>query len=313
MAAGEYSVRIPEDDLGGGAEVARLGRWFNQMAASVEGAFDRQRRAEHERRELVAALSHDLRTPLASIRAMIEAITDGVVTEPESIDRYQRTVRGEVRHLTALIDDLFELARLEAPHNGAISLRRDVVALEDILSDTLEAMQEQANVQGVALSGGIDGDLPPIKLDVRQIHRVLTNLMQNALCHTRCGGHVAIRATYVGGTSVASMPHIVVSVVDDGEGIAPHDLPHIFEPTFRGERSRRREVSDGRNAQDARETFPTGAGLGLAIARGLVEAHGGAMHAESPLSLASVALLTDGTASAPLVGPGTCLTFTLPL
>jgi signal transduction histidine kinase len=243
---------------------------------------------------------------------MIEAITDGVVTESETVDRYQRTIRGEVRHLTSLMDDLFELARLEAPHNGAISLQREAVALEDILSDTLEAMQEQASAHGVSLSGGIAGDLPPIKVDVRQIHRVLTNLVQNALCHTRCGGHVNIRAASVERTSDASQPHIVVSVVDDGEGITPDDLSHIFEPTFRGERSRRREVMVGRDAHDAREAFPTGAGLGLAIARGLVEAHGGTIHAESPLSPSSVALLTDGTVSGPLLGPGTCLTFTLP-
>jgi signal transduction histidine kinase len=313
MAAGEYSVRVPEDDLGGGAEVARLGRWFNQMAMNVEGAFDHQRCAERERRELVAALSHDLRTPLASIRAMIEAITDGVVTEQGTVDRYQRSIRGEVRHLSTLMDDLFELARLEALPDATRGLQREVVALEDVLSDTLEMMREQASTQDICLSGGVEGDLPPIKVDARQIHRVLTNLVQNALCHTRCGGHIAIRAAYVGGTSAESTPHIIVHVVDDGVGIAQHDLPHIFEPTFRGERSRHREAIGGQDVNGMGKSAPTGAGLGLAIARGLVEAHGGTLRAESPLSPASMTLLTDATDSGPVVGPGTCLAFTLPL
>jgi len=313
MAAGEYSVRVPQEDLGGGAEVGRLGRWFNQMAASVEGAFERQRRAERERRQIVAALSHDLRTPLASIRAMIEAITDGVVTEPETVDRYHRTIRGEVRHLSALIEDLFELARLEALPDSGTALRREVVSLEDVISDTLEAMQGQASARGVCLSGGIDGELPPIAVDTRQIHRVLTNLVQNSLRHTRSGGHVAIRASCVRAASDAGRRRIIVRVVDDGNGIADADLPYIFEPTFRGERSRRRDGADGHTADRAGNSSATGAGLGLAIARGLVEAHGGAITAESPLSQASAALLSNGNAHRALMGPGTCLTVSLPL
>jgi two-component system, OmpR family, sensor histidine kinase SaeS len=313
IAAGEYSVRVGDEELGGGAELARLGRWFNQMAASVEDAFDRQRRAERERRQLVAALSHDLRTPLASIRAMVEAITDGVVTEPGTVERYHRTMRGEVRHLTSLIDDLFDLARLEALPDASTGLHREVVALEDVISDTLEAMQEQANLQGLALSGRIEGDLPPVKVDARQIHRVLTNLVQNSLSHTRTGGHIAIRACWVHLAEAGGTPHITVQVVDDGEGIADADLPHVFEPTFRGERSRRRDSAGEAAAVGAREPRATGAGLGLAIARGLVEAHGGRLTAESPLTPASAALLGDGAAPDTLLGPGTCLTVTLPL
>ena len=312
MAAGEYSVRVPEEDHGGGAEVGRLGRWFNQMAASVEGAFERQRRAEQERRQIVAALSHDLRTPLASIRAMIEAITDGVVTEPEMVERYHRTIRGEVRHLSALIDDLFELARLEALPVSGTTLQREVVSLEDIVSDTLEAMQGQASAHGVRLLGEIAGELPPIAVNARQIYRVLTNLVQNSLRYTRSGGHVAICATCVRDASDAGRRHIVVRVVDDGDGIADADLPHIFEPTFRGERSRRRDGANGQTAEKPDDSAATGAGLGLTIARGLVEAHGGTITAESPLSPASAALLSDGDAHGTLVGPGTCLTVSLP-
>ena len=313
MAAGDYTVRVPEEDFSGGAEVVRLGRWFNQMAASVEEAFDRQRSAEHERRQIVAALSHDLRTPLASIRAMIEAITDGVVTEPETIERYHRTIRGEVQHLTSLIDDLFELARLEALPDGAASLQREVVAFEDIISDTLEAMQEQASAHAVCLSGRVEGELPPIRVDARQIHRVLTNLIQNSLRHTRSGGHVSICASRIRDMSSADRQHIVVRVVDDGDGIATTDLPHIFEPMFRGERSRRRNATDGGISGRAGANFATGAGLGLTIARGLIEAHGGTITVESPLSPASASLLPGGAAHGMLTGPGTCLTVLLPV
>lgn len=313
MAAGDYGVRVPEGDVGDGAEIARVGRWFNQMAARVEEAFDRQRRAEYERHQIVAALSHDLRTPVASIRAMVEAITDGVVSEQETIDRYHRCIGGEVRHLSALIDDLFELARLEALPSGATALRCEVVALGDVISDTLEAMYEQAHAQGVHLSGSIESALPPVTVDVRQIHRVLTNLVQNALAHTRPGGHVALRAARVHDAEHADTQRVVVQVVDDGDGIAAADLPHVFEPSFRGERSRRRDVAAGHLDAHRPESRATGAGLGLAIARGVVEAHGGTIRAESPLSPASAALLAESAAPDELAGSGTCLTVTLPL
>jgi signal transduction histidine kinase len=244
---------------------------------------------------------------------MIEAITDGVVTEPETIVRYHRTMRGEVRHLTALIDDLFELARLEALPAGAAAVKREVVALEDVISDTLEAMQGQAHAHAIHLTGEIEGELPPIALDARQIHRVLTNLVQNALGHTRAGGHVAIRATYLVAQPYAGARRIVVRVVDDGDGIVDADLPHIFEPTFRGERSRRRDGADAQACGMPGAGAATGGGLGLTIARGLVEAHGGTITAESPLSPAAAALLSTGGAEGAVLGPGACITVSLPI
>src|SRR6185437_630267 len=150
-----------EDELGGGAELARLGRWFNQMAASVEMAFARQARAERERRQLIAAISHDLRTPLASVRAMSEAISDGVASDAATVARYQRTILAEVRHLSLLIDDLFELSRLEAGAPADLGLRFEAVALEDVISDALEALGEQAHARGVTLTGRVAGELPP--------------------------------------------------------------------------------------------------------------------------------------------------------
>lgn len=347
IAAGEYSARLPETELGGATELTHLGRWFNQMAASVEDAFASRQRAEHERRQIVAAVSHDLRTPLASVRAMIEAITDGVVTDPVVVSRYQQTIRAEVRRLSHLIDDLFELSRLEAgllTHGGT---QGEVVALEDLISDALEAMGGQAAQRGVRLGGWVEEALPPVVVDAGRIHRVLINLVQNALRHTAPGGRVAIHARVQAPATPAAPACVLVRVVDSGEGIAAADLPHIFEPTYRGESSRRWNAArQGERGESGRadHTAPTtsGAGLGLTIARGLVEAHGGAMWAESPLSREAAALLA-GDAAAPETarhpdaasrldhsappqgtlghagvppsaeGPGTCIAFTIPV
>jgi signal transduction histidine kinase len=350
VAGGDYGFRLPPGDVSGANELVRLGAWFNQMAASVEDAFTRQRRAERERRQVIAALSHDLRTPLASIRALIEAVTDGVVTDPAMVARYQRTIGMEVRHLSVLIDDLFELARLEAISPGRPGPQLELVALDDLISDLLEAMSAQAAQRGIRLSGEVAGELPPVHVDARQMHRLLANLVQNALAHTPPGGRVTVHASVrasapddahrhargdargdplahpSGGPTAA--PVVLVRVLDTGEGIPASDLPNIFAPMYRG-------------VPDPRPPLAAGAGLGLAIARGVVEAHGGQIWAESPLPPASLTLLgapalerdrDTGPARAidplqgdpapgdpapgdPAVGAasGTCISFTLPV
>jgi signal transduction histidine kinase len=328
VAGGEYNFRLPRGDLGGSSELAQLGEWFNQMAASVEDAFARQQRAERERRQVIAALSHDLRTPLASIRALIEAITDGVVSDPAMVARYQQTISAQSRHLSVLIDDLFELARLEASTPDQPGLHLELVAPDDLISDTLEAMRAQADRRGVCLSGQVTGELPPVRVDVRRVHRLLANLVQNSLAHTPPGGRVAIRAAVrheAGGARA-----VLVQVLDSGEGIAAHDLPHIFEPMYRGEASRRRATTNcepgERAGQESGPLPESGAGLGLAIARRLVEAHGGQIWAESPLAPETTVLLCASDpeqtvcAAQPYAkerhtacGPGTCVSFTLPL
>src|SRR5690242_7536055 len=184
IAAGEYGWRIEEGEAGGTTEINRLAFWFNSMAASIQEAFQRRDQAEADRRQVIAALSHDLRTPIASTRAMIEAIDDGVVTDATTIRRYQHTIRAEIGHLSALMDDLFELSRLES---GALTLQLDKVALEDILSDALEGKREQAEQANVTLVGCAEPTLPLTPLDPRQIQRVIDNLLQNALRHTPAG------------------------------------------------------------------------------------------------------------------------------
>jgi signal transduction histidine kinase len=303
IAAGDYGWRIEEADAGGTTEINRLAFWFNSMAASIQEAFQRRDQAEADRRQVIAALSHDLRTPLASTRAMIEAIDDGVVTDAATIRRYQHTIRAEIGHLSALMDDLFELSRLES---GALTLQLDKVALEDILSDALEGKREQAEQANVTLVGCAEPTLPLTPLDPRQIQRVIDNLLQNALRHTPAGGAIMLHAATV---SERGLPiGVMVQVIDTGEGIATHDLPHIFERTYRGEASRRRSPG---TTTDTTGRAHSNAGLGLAIAQRIVAAHGGSICAISPLD-AETATLLQGQGIAPTMTAGAVLRFVLP-
>lgn len=299
IADGDYDWRIDEADAGGTAEISRLAYWFNSMASSIQGAFRRRDSAEAERRQIIAALSHDLRTPLSSVRAMIEAIDDGVVTDPITIQRYQRTIRSEVGHLSALMDELFELARLES---GALPPQLEHVALEDILSDALEAQREHAEQANIKLIGHATPGIPVVPLDARQIHRVINNLLQNALHHTPAGGAIMLHASIQ--QAKGRVPDIEVQVIDTGEGIAANDLPHIFERTYRGEASRRRTPT-------AFDQSAVRAGLGLAIAQRIVEAHGGAMCAVSPLDGKAINHLQEQGIT-PSGATGAVLRFTLP-
>jgi signal transduction histidine kinase len=244
-------------------EVAGLADDFNRMARALERAAEREREMEQARRDLVAAVSHDLRTPLASTRALIEALADGIATDPQTERRYLSSASRELEHLSRLVDDLFELARIDA---GLLQLTLEEASLHDMISDTISSFQPQAEQKGVRLAGEISGDVDPVLANPPSLQRVLHNLVSNALRHTPPDGAVILRATREGEEA-----HVEVS--DTGEGIAAEDLPHVFERSFRGEQSRTRPDRD-----DAPST-----GLGLAIARGLVEAHGGTIDVESDL------------------------------
>ena len=271
IADGDLETRV---DVAARDELADLAADLNAMAARLSAVAQQERRMEASRRELIAAVSHDLRTPLAAIRATIEAITDGVVTDEETVARYLRTMNAGTRELSALIDDLFELSRIDA---GALTLdpRPSSVAL--VVSQALEQLQPQAAGRGVDLRDEIAPDLPPALIDARYVGRVLVNLVDNAVRHTPSGGCVRVVARRDDRSSTGS---VRVEVIDDGEGIAAADLPRVFERFYRGEKSRSREHG--------------GAGLGLAISKGIVEAHGGSIGA---------------TAAQP---HGTCIAFTLP-
>ncbi len=254
LAQGDLSARIP---VQGRDEIASLTAAFNRMAGELQATDQKQREVERLRSDLIAWVGHDLQTPLASIRAILEALADGVIADPTSVQRYLQTAQRDVRSLSLLIDDLFQMAQLDA---GGLQLDRSPNSLSDLISDTLESFTELAARQKLTLQGRAALDVDPVSIDAARIGRVLNNLVGNALRHTPPGGLVEVGAERDG-------PRVKVVVSDNGDGISPEDLPHVFERFYRGEKSRSRMTG--------------GAGLGLAIARGIVEAHGGEIRVES--------------------------------
>lgn len=257
LADGRYGTRI---ETGGADEVARLARQVNELARRLEESEAQRTALDHERRELTAAVSHDLRTPLSSVRAMVEALDDEVIEEPAEVKRYYATIRREVERLNRMIDDLFELAQIDA---GVLRLSLKPVGLQDVAAEVLDAMQAQARRDGVAIALHIEGAPPDIPLDGARIERAIANLVRNSLEHTPAGGRIDLAIDARDGWAT-------LCVTDTGEGIDPVDLPRIWDRFYRAERSRRR----GPRSDD-------GAGLGLAIVRGIVEAHGGGVEVES--------------------------------
>jgi len=243
LAAGELGARAPE---GGPAELAELGASFNDMAGRLEDLFD-------ARRELVVWASHDLRTPLASLQAMLEALEDGL-GDPE---RYLVSMRDQVQVLGRLVDDLFELAMIDA---GALTVELREAALSGVVESCLRGLEIEAERRSVRLVSRMDGELPPVLCAPEHVERVLLNLVSNALRHTPSDGSVAVRVE-------PGAADVRVSVEDTGEGLAPEALRRMFDRFWRGDEAR----TSGRG----------GAGLGLAISRALVEAQGGRIWAEN--------------------------------
>ncbi len=254
LAKGELKTRVP---INGRDEVAALANTFNQMAEQLELMDAKQRELERLRADLIAWVGHDLQTPLASVRAILEALEDGVVEDPATIKRYLNTAQRDVHSLSGLIDDLFQMAQLNA---GGIPLDSAPSSLTDLISDTLESFSHLALNQQVKLEGSVEENVDPVYMDTQRIGRVLNNLIGNALRHTPSQGWVKVHARRAG-------LGVEISVTDSGEGIRKEDLPHVFESFYRGEKSRSRATG--------------GAGLGLAISRGIVQAHGGNIEVQS--------------------------------
>jgi signal transduction histidine kinase len=256
IAQGRLDVRVP---VTGHSELAELAEAFNTMAVQLERAEEQQQELEDLRRELIAWVGHDLRTPLTSIRVIVEALSDGVVDDPATVERYLRTARHHVHSLSHLLDDLFDMTQIDLE---GMKLDRCRSSIADLISDTLESFSALAAHEDVKLDGRIDPDVAPVFIDVPKIERVLANLVQNAIQHTPPGGLVHVSAS-------AAPDGVQVQVRDTGEGIEAEALPHIFQRFHRGHEDRRRATG--------------GAGFGLAIAKGIVEAHGGEIGIESAL------------------------------
>jgi signal transduction histidine kinase len=245
--SGEY--RRPDAVLP--AELAELSAALEMAHDRLAVGRDRERALETSRRELVAWVSHDLRTPLAGLRAMTEALEDRVVTDQATVDRYHAQIRTETDRLTVMIDDLFELSRI---HAGALRLSRQRVGLGDLIGEVLISAEPLARAKGVQLRGSAVASLP-VSVDAAEVGRALRNLVTNAIRHTPPVGVVEVLGSRQSGMAT-------VSVADSCGGIPDDQLPRVFDVAFRGETARTPGPGEG-------------AGLGLSIARGIVEAHQG--------------------------------------
>jgi signal transduction histidine kinase len=252
-ALGEGDLGVRTGALGGGPELDELGRTLDEMADRLQSAQQRERDAEATRRDLISAVSHDLRTPLSSLRAMIEAIGDGVVDDAGTMRRYAGEMQRSVNQLVSMVDDLFELVQLDA---GAIETESERARLGEVVGSAVAAVRMQAEQKGLSLVTDLDGteDAPCSP----RLARVVQNLLVNAVRHTPADGTVRVEAR-------RSTTAIDLAVADDGEGIAPEHLDRVFEPFFRADPSR----------------HGAGAGLGLALAKRIVEALGGRISAEA--------------------------------
>jgi signal transduction histidine kinase len=233
------------------AELTGLSEALVQAQRRLAEARDRERTLETSRRELVAWVSHDLRAPLAGLRAMAEALEDGVVADPYTVDNYHAQIRKETDRLALMIDDLFELSRI---HAGALRLSCRPASLGELIGEALTSAEPLARAKGVRLHGSWNA-CPPLLVDSAEVGRALRNLVTNAIRHTPSDGTIEVEGDQESGMAT-------VCVSDSCGGIPPEHLPRVFDVAFRGETARTPGPAEG-------------AGLGLSIARGIVEAHSG--------------------------------------
>lgn len=245
IAIGHYDRRV---QVNGSDEIAQLATRFNQMATQLE-------QVESMRRQLIGDVTHELRTPLTSIKGYMEGLVDGVLpATPETFNQ----IHGEADRLSRLVDDLQELSRVESK---AYSLAVGSVAVPNLVQTTIKRLSPQATAKRITLHSSLPADLPPILADEDRITQVLVNLVANAIQYTPEGGDVTISAA-----RQADVIHI--SVTDTGIGIPAEHLANLFTRFYRVDKSRSRNAGGG-------------SGIGLTIARHLVEAHGGRVWAES--------------------------------
>jgi signal transduction histidine kinase len=289
QGVGESGVYVPPQ-LTLPAELAELSEGLAVAHERLAQARSREKALEASRRELVAWVSHDLRTPLAGLRAMAEALEDQVVVDPREVSQYHSQIRREVDRLTLMIDDLFELSRI---HAGALRLSKRMVGLEDLVAEVVASAEPVARHKGVRLTGAAVRGMP-VFVDSAEMGRALRNLVTNAIRHTPADGVVDVLAEVQSGMAC-------VTVSDACGGIPPGDLARVFDVAFRGESARTPGPQEG-------------AGLGLSIARGIVEAHSGQIAVRNagpgcqflirlPLARPGVPAMTRTVPRRPAAGP----------
>lgn len=240
--------------LGEADEVARLAEDVQSLSAKLDASERERARLDKQRVDLTAGISHDLRTPLASVRAMAEALADGVIEEDEERRRYYMLIQREIERLDRLIGDLFDLAQIDS---GSLRLEKRLLPLQEIVSEVVEGMRPQAERGGIDLRFEQPADgLPDVEVDGSRFERAIANLVRNALEHTPPGG--LIRASVY-----REHDWLALSVADSGEGFDASQAEQVWDRFYRSDRARVRKGSGD------------GAGLGLSIVRGFVEAHGG--------------------------------------
>ena len=274
FARGELGRRV---EARGRDELGALGRSFNQMAATIEADVEKLRLAERMRRDLIGNISHDLRSPLASIQGYLETMAlKDLQLAPEERRQFLDISLRNASSLQKLVEELFELAKLDARQ---VQLAPEPVQIAELAQDVALKLAPQAEKAGVSLAVDHAEELPLVSCDIAMIERVLTNLMENALRFTPPAGSVRVDLS-------RRDDSVRVTVADTGAGIDPEDLPHIFDRFYRADKSRDRSTGGSRNAAEYGGPESTGyggagAGLGLAIARQIVELHGSALDVES--------------------------------
>ncbi|MFC0215198.1 sensor histidine kinase [Paenibacillus chartarius] len=255
MAGGRFEN---VSSLNGPLEFRRLAHSFNEMSVRLQASFTQLQSVEASRRELVANISHDLRTPLASVQSFVEALEDDIVQDQATQHKYLRTIRAETLRLSRMIDDLFELSQLHAGNRPFLPEACDV---DTLLVETLQGCELLLLEKRIEVAVSIPEEMPQLLAMPFELKRVIGNLLQNAIRHSPFEGGIRIAVTLEDDRSAK------FEVEDEGEGIAAEDARHIFERLYRVDRSRTRASG--------------GAGLGLAIAKSIVELHGGRIGVES--------------------------------
>jgi two-component system phosphate regulon sensor histidine kinase PhoR len=207
------------------------------------------------RRELVGNISHDLRTPLAGIRVMVETLRDGAIDDKKAATDFLTRIENEVDRLTQMVLELTELSRIEA---GTAELKKSSVNLNELVSEAITQLKPLAIKQNITLTPTLSDSLPVVNVDTERLSKTITNIIHNAIKFNRSGGSVTVTTTLDNKT-------ITVKVIDNGIGIPKEGLPHVFERFYKADKSRTN----------------TGSGLGLAIAKHTIEAHGGTIWAQS--------------------------------